>query len=174
MTRLITIVTASITATTFAVVAACTPATPPTPAEPGRLAPPVAWHRLAPWPARGPGRLRLKRAYIIGPLSNGATQLLVNMAKRAGIPWDLILSSDITRAYKRDPRAYQAAIAALGMELGEVLLRAAHNADRRRVGGRWGAGGRLWRARVRLRRGPRRPRRPRRRARRTWARWAPP
>ncbi|MHA1530296.1 MAG: haloacid dehalogenase type II [Alphaproteobacteria bacterium] len=87
------------------------------------------WHRLDPWPDSVPGLLRLKRNYIIGPLSNGATQLLVNMAKRAGIPWDLILSSDVTRAYKRDPRAYQAAIAALGMEPGEVMLCAAHNDD---------------------------------------------
>ncbi len=89
----------------------------------------LMWHRLDPWPDTVPGLLRLKRNYIIGPLSNGATQLLVNMAKRAGIPWDLILSSDITRAYKRDPRAYQAAIAALGMEPGEVMLCAAHNDD---------------------------------------------
>ncbi len=89
----------------------------------------LMWHRLDPWPDSVPGLLRLKRNYIIGPLSNGATQLLVNMAKRAGLPWDLILSSDITRAYKRDPRAYQAAIAALGMEPGEVMLCAAHNDD---------------------------------------------
>ena len=89
----------------------------------------LMWHRLDPWPDTVPGLLRLKRNYIIGPLSNGATQLLVNMAKRAGIPWDLILSSDVTRAYKRDPRAYQAAIAALGMEPGEVMLCAAHNDD---------------------------------------------
>jgi 2-haloacid dehalogenase len=89
----------------------------------------LMWHRLDPWPDSVPGLLRLKRTHIIGPLSNGATQLLVNMAKRAGIPWDLILSSDVTRAYKRDPRAYQAAIAALGMEPGEVMLCAAHNDD---------------------------------------------
>ncbi len=51
------------------------------------------------------------------------------MAKRAGIPWDMILSSDVTRAYKRDPRAYQAAIAALGMQPDEVMMCAAHNDD---------------------------------------------
>jgi 2-haloacid dehalogenase len=87
------------------------------------------WHRLDPWPDSVPGLLRLKRTHIISPLSNGATQLLVNMAKRAGIPWDLILSSDVTRAYKRDPRAYQAAISALGMEPHEVMMCAAHNDD---------------------------------------------
>jgi 2-haloacid dehalogenase len=89
----------------------------------------LMWHRLDPWPDSVPGLLRLKRTHIISPLSNGATQLLVNMAKRAGIPWDLILSSDVTRAYKRDPRAYQAAISALGMEPHEVMMCAAHNDD---------------------------------------------
>lgn len=89
----------------------------------------LMWHRLDPWPDSVPGLLRLRQRYLIGPLSNGATVLLVNMAKRAGIPWDLILSSDVTRAYKRDPRAYQAAIAALGMEPYEVMMCAAHNDD---------------------------------------------
>jgi 2-haloacid dehalogenase len=89
----------------------------------------LMWHRLDPWPDSIPGLLRLRQTHIISPLSNGATQLLVNMAKRAGIPWDLILSSDVTRAYKRDPRAYQAAIAALGMQPGEVMMCAAHNDD---------------------------------------------
>jgi 2-haloacid dehalogenase len=89
----------------------------------------LMWHRLDPWPDSVPGLLRLKRDYIIGPLSNGATGLLVNMAKRAGIPWDLILSSDVTRAYKRDPRAYQAACAALAMHPNQVMMCAAHNDD---------------------------------------------
>ena len=89
----------------------------------------LMWHRLDPWPDSVPGLLRLRPAYTIAPLSNGATQLLVTMAKRAGLPWDLILSSDVTRAYKRDPRAYQGAIAALAMEPGEVMMCAAHNDD---------------------------------------------
>jgi 2-haloacid dehalogenase len=89
----------------------------------------LMWHRLDPWPDSVPGLLRLKRGYIISPLSNGATVLLVNMAKRAGIPWDMILSSDVTRAYKRDPRAYQGACAALAMQPHEVMMCAAHNDD---------------------------------------------
>ncbi len=89
----------------------------------------LMWHRLDPWPDSVPGLLRMKQRYVIGPLSNGATVLLVNMAKRAGIPWDLIMSSDVTRAYKRDPRAYQGAIAALGMEPHQVMMCAAHNDD---------------------------------------------
>jgi len=89
----------------------------------------LMWHRLDPWPDSVPGLLRLKRGYIISPLSNGATVLLVNMAKRAGIPWDMILSSDVTRAYKRDPRAYQGACAALALQPHQVMMCAAHNDD---------------------------------------------
>ncbi len=89
----------------------------------------LMWHRLDPWPDSVPGLLRLRRGYVIGPLSNGSTMLLANMAKRAGIPWDLILSSDVVRAYKRQPEAYLGAVAALGLEPGEVMMCAAHNDD---------------------------------------------
>jgi 2-haloacid dehalogenase len=66
---------------------------------------------------------------LIGPLSNGSTVLLASMAKRAGIPWDVVISSDVTRAYKRDAAAYLNACAALGLETHEVMMCAAHNDD---------------------------------------------
>ena len=34
------------------------------------------WHRLNPWPDSVPGLTRLKRSFIIGPLSNGNVSLL--------------------------------------------------------------------------------------------------
>ncbi|MEM6624419.1 MAG: haloacid dehalogenase type II [Pseudomonadota bacterium] len=89
----------------------------------------LAWHRLSPWPDSVPGLLRLKQGFVIGPLSNGSTMLLANMAKRAGIPWDLIMSSDVTRAYKRAPGAYLNACAGLGLETHDVMMCAAHNDD---------------------------------------------
>lgn len=87
------------------------------------------WHRLDPWPDAVPGLRRLGQRFLIGPLSNGSTVLLANMAKRAGIPWDLIMSSDVTRAYKRHPDAYLNACAGLGLETGQVMMCAAHNDD---------------------------------------------
>ncbi|HUF86586.1 MAG TPA: haloacid dehalogenase type II [Thermohalobaculum sp.] len=89
----------------------------------------LMWHRLDPWPDSVPGLLRLRRGYLVGPLSNGSTVLLASMAKRAGIPWDLVISSDVVRAYKRQPQAYLGACSALGMEPGEVMMCAAHNDD---------------------------------------------
>ncbi len=88
-----------------------------------------AWHRIDPWPDSIPGLIRLKRKYLIAPLSNGSLTLLSSMAKRAGIPWDFVFSSDMHKAYKRDPRVYQNAIALLGLQPGEVMMGAAHNDD---------------------------------------------
>lgn len=88
-----------------------------------------AWHRLDPWPDTVEGLLRLKQRYIISPLSNGNVALLLNMAKRAGIPWDLILSAETSRAYKPLRAAYLNAVAMLGLEPAQVMMVAAHNSD---------------------------------------------
>jgi 2-haloacid dehalogenase len=53
-----------------------------------------AWHRLDPWPDVLTGLQQVKSSLIIAPLSNGNVSLLLNMAKRAGIPWDAILGAD--------------------------------------------------------------------------------
>jgi len=55
----------------------------------------MGWHRLHPWPDSVPGLSRLKTRYIISPLSNGNVALLTNMAKFAGLPWDLIMSAEL-------------------------------------------------------------------------------
>jgi 2-haloacid dehalogenase len=88
-----------------------------------------AWHRLDPWSDAIEGLSRLKRNYIIGPLSNGNIALLVNMARRAGLPWDVILGADVSRAYKPHPTAYTKTAAVLGLAPDECMLVAAHNRD---------------------------------------------
>jgi len=87
------------------------------------------WHRLDPWPDSIPGLLRLKQKFLIAPLSNGSLILLSSMAKRAGLPWDFVFSSDTFKAYKRDAAVYLGAIDLLGLEPGEVMMTAAHNDD---------------------------------------------
>ncbi len=89
----------------------------------------LAWHFLPPWPDSVPGIAAIKRGYIVGPLSNGNTSLLLDMAKAAGLPWDLVLGSDVSRAYKPESEAYLRPIALLGLEPGEVMLAAAHPGD---------------------------------------------
>ena len=87
------------------------------------------WHRLDPWPDSVPGMQRLKRQYAIASLSNGNVSLMVDMAKRAGIPWDAILGAETARAYKPQPEAYLRAAEMLSLAPAECLMVAAHNAD---------------------------------------------
>lgn len=87
------------------------------------------WHRLDPWPDSVAGLTRLKQRYIIAPLSNGNVALLVNMAKRAGLPWDLVLGAEVARHYKPQPEAYLTAVELLGLQPAECLMVAAHNDD---------------------------------------------
>jgi 2-haloacid dehalogenase len=89
----------------------------------------LAWHRLDPWPDTVAGLTRLKRRFVIAPCSNGHIAQSVNLARRAGLPWDAILGAEIAHAYKPDPRVYRASVAALGLEPSEVMMVAAHNGD---------------------------------------------
>ena len=88
-----------------------------------------AWHRLDPWPDCVAGLTRLKQKFVISTLSNGNTALLVNMAKRAGLPWDVILGAETACAFKRMPDAYLRNIALLGLQPEQCMLVAAHNDD---------------------------------------------
>jgi len=87
------------------------------------------WHRLHPWPDSVAGLARLKTKYIIAPLSNGNVALLTNMAKFAGLSWDLVLSAELFEHYKPDPETYLGAARLLGLAPGEVMMVAAHNND---------------------------------------------
>lgn len=89
----------------------------------------TCWHRLSPWPDAAEGLRRLKKRYVIGPLSNGNLSLLVNLAKFAELPWDVIFGADLFRHYKPDPETYLGVCAFLGLRREQVMLGAAHNYD---------------------------------------------
>ena len=89
----------------------------------------LAWRRLDPWPDSVPGLTRLKRGFIIAPLSNGNIRLMLDMAKRAGLPWDAILGAEVAQAYKPTPEAYLRTAETLMLEPEQVCLVAAHNND---------------------------------------------
>lgn len=89
----------------------------------------LGWHRLRPWPDSVPGLVRLRRRYILSPLSNGNVALLVNMARAQGLPWDLVLCAEVFRHYKPDPETYLGACQLLALDPSQVMLCAAHNGD---------------------------------------------
>lgn len=87
------------------------------------------WEKLSPWPDVPEGLARLKRKYIIAPISNGSIALMTRLARYAGLPWDAILGADISRTYKPARRTYLAAAEALQINPSELALVAAHNDD---------------------------------------------
>ena len=88
-----------------------------------------AWHRLSPWPDVLGGLKRLRSKFVIATLSNGNVSLLTNMAKNAGLPWDYILSAELSKHYKPAPEVYKNAVGLLGLHPYQVMMVAAHNFD---------------------------------------------
>ena len=87
------------------------------------------WHRLNPWPDVVEGLSRLKRRHIITTLSNGNIGLLTDMAKHGELPWDCVLSAEVFRAYKPDPRTYLGVADVFDVAPSEVMMVAAHQED---------------------------------------------
>lgn len=87
------------------------------------------WHRLDPWPDAVEGLARLKRHYTLCTLSNGNLGLLANMAKRAGLPWDCILSAEVFRQYKPHPDTYLGVADVFDVAPASVMMVAAHQND---------------------------------------------
>ena len=88
-----------------------------------------AWHRLTPWNDSIEGLQRIKSEYVIATLSNGNVALIVNMAKHAGLPWDMVLGAEVVGYYKPRPESYLKSASMLDLEPGQCMLVAAHNSD---------------------------------------------
>jgi len=89
----------------------------------------LAWHRLDPWPDAVDGLTRLRERFVLASLSNGNVALLVDMAKRGGLPWDAVLSAELFGHYKPDTEVYDGAARVLGLVTERVLMVAAHVDD---------------------------------------------
>ena len=87
------------------------------------------WHRLKGWPDSVAGLTRLKKRFVIAPLSNGNLSLLTEMAKFAGLPWDCILSTELVRHYKPDKETYLMPPEFFDLPPAGVMMVAAHAGD---------------------------------------------
>jgi 2-haloacid dehalogenase len=87
------------------------------------------WRRLEPWPDALAGLARLKKTYIIAPLSNGDFGMLVDLARHDSLPWDCIFAAEQFGNFKPDPSTYDGAVALLGLPPERVMLVAAHAYD---------------------------------------------
>jgi 2-haloacid dehalogenase len=89
----------------------------------------LAWHRLDAWEDVAPGLARLRRNAWLAPVSNGNISLMVDLARRNGLPWDAILGAEIAGDYKPKPRVYLVACEAFDLPPGACMMVAAHSRD---------------------------------------------
>jgi 2-haloacid dehalogenase len=89
----------------------------------------LAWHHLDAWPDVPPGLHRLKTSFLLAPVSNGNISLMVDLARRNGLPWDAILGAEVAGDYKPKPRVYLAAAEAFDQSPGRCMMVAAHSSD---------------------------------------------
>jgi 2-haloacid dehalogenase len=95
----------------------------------------LAWQRLAPWPDVVLGLTRLKRAFTLATLSNADVSAVINISKRAGLPWDAIFAAEMAGVFKPDPAIYRMAATYLGLDPAEIMMAASHKYDIRAAGG---------------------------------------
>jgi 2-haloacid dehalogenase len=93
-----------------------------------------AWQRLTPWPDVVPGLTRLKAAFTVATLSNADVSAVVNISKRAGLPWDAIFAAEMAGVFKPDPAIYRMAATYLGLAPADVMMVASHKYDIRAAG----------------------------------------
>ena len=106
------------------------------------------------------GLARLKRKFLLAPVSNGNISLMVDLARRNDLPWDAILGAEIAGDYKPKPQVYLAAAAAF-----DLAPDALHDGGRAhptiwRPLQHWACAPRMWRGRTSTARAAAKPRRP--------------
>jgi 2-haloacid dehalogenase len=89
----------------------------------------LAWHRLDAWPDVQSGLARLRKRFLVAPVSNGNIALLSDLARRNAIHWDAVLGAEIARDFKPQPAVYLVAADAFNLKPGECLMCAAHVSD---------------------------------------------
>ncbi|MGO8938642.1 MAG: haloacid dehalogenase type II [Mycobacterium sp.] len=95
----------------------------------------LAWQRLTPWPDVVPGLTRLKNVFTLATLSNADVAAVINISKRAGLPWDAIFAAEMAGVFKPDPAIYHMAATYLGLDGAEIMVVASHKYDIRAAAG---------------------------------------
>jgi len=88
-----------------------------------------AWHHLPPWPDAVAGLTRLRSRFVLATLSNGGMALLVDLARTGSLPFDCILSTELVKSYKPDPRIYRLVPDLLAVGREQAMMVAAHAYD---------------------------------------------
>ncbi|MET0277792.1 MAG: haloacid dehalogenase type II [Pseudorhodoplanes sp.] len=89
----------------------------------------TAWHRLDAWPDAAKGLKRLRKHFLLAPVSNGNISLMGHLARHNGFRWDAILGAEIAGDYKPKPVVYRSACAAFDLAPQDCMMVAAHSYD---------------------------------------------
>lgn len=95
----------------------------------------LAWRRLKPWPDVVAGLTRLKDSYTLATLSNADVAAVIDISKRAQLPWDAVFAAEMAGVFKPDPAIYRMAAAYLGAGHDEIMMVASHKYDIEAAGG---------------------------------------
>jgi 2-haloalkanoic acid dehalogenase type II len=98
------------------------------PAAPAALL--AGWDRLAPWPEVPNVLSGLRSGGLrLGIVTNCSTDLGRRSAARCGVAFDAVVTAEEAGFYKPRPEPYRAVIAALGVDVSNVLFVAGSSAD---------------------------------------------
>lgn len=89
----------------------------------------LTWHHLPAWPDAVDGLARLRAHYILTTLSNGGMAHQVDVVRFAKLPFDCILSTELVKTYKPDPRVYQLVPSLLRVRAEKAMMVASHGYD---------------------------------------------
>ena len=91
----------------------------------------LSWHRLDAWPDVASALPRLRKKFLLAPVSNANIRLIADVARRNDIRFDATLGADIAKDYKPKARVYQASAEALEFHPSECMMvsAASHNVD---------------------------------------------
>jgi 2-haloacid dehalogenase len=87
------------------------------------------WYEIDPWPDTKPGLELLRKQYTLSTLSNGSMASLIHMIKMSDLPFDCILTAELVKSAKPDPKVYELARSALNLRPDQILMVAAHKYD---------------------------------------------
>jgi 2-haloacid dehalogenase len=89
----------------------------------------MVWHRLDAWPDVQAGLGRLRKRFLVAPVSNGNIALMADLARHNDIHWDAVLGAEVARDFKPQRVVYLSAADAFNLRPTECLMCAAHAGD---------------------------------------------
>ena len=87
------------------------------------------WLRLQPWADTRPGLQRLKNSFLLATLGNADMADIVRLVKANSLPFDAILTAELARSVKPDPKVYALAPQFLALQPDEIMMVACHKVD---------------------------------------------